>query len=60
MRLFHDAVCEKVLWEMEKFEGKPLVLRRWVKEHTKLLVNWESPDSRRPRAANLLNAEGSA
>ena len=60
MRLFPDAVCEKVLWEMEKFEGKPLVLRRWVKEHTKLLVNWDSPDSGRPRAANLLDAEENA
>ena len=57
MRLFPDAVCEKVLWEMEKFEGKPLVLRRWVKEHTKLLVNWESPDSSKHRAANMLDAE---
>ena len=57
MRLFPDAVCEKVLWEMEKFEGKPLVLRRWVKEHTKLLVNWESPDSNKHRAANMLDAE---
>ena len=60
MRLFPDAVCEKVLWEIEKFEGKPLVLRRWVKEHTKLLVNWDSPDSGRPRAANLLDAEENA
>ena len=59
MRLLPEAVREKVLWEMEKFEGKPLVLRRWVKEHTKLLVNWEGPDSRRPHA-NLLNEEGEA
>ena len=60
MRLFPDAVCEKVLWEMEMFEGKPMVLRRCVKERTNLLVNWESADSKMLRAANLPNADGDA
>ena len=60
MRLFPDAVCEKVLLEMEMFEGKPMVLRRCVKERTNLLVNWENADSKMPRAANLLNADGDA
>ena len=42
MRLLPDEVRQKALWEWEKSEGKPLALRRWVRERTKLLVNWDA------------------
>ena len=59
MRFLPEAVREKVVWEIKQFDGKSLVFRRWFDERTKLLVNWEDPDSRRPQA-NLLNEEGEA
>ena len=41
MRLLPGEVKQKALWQWEKFEGKPVARRRWVRERTKLLVNWE-------------------
>ena len=55
MRLLPSTVREKALWEWEKFEGKPLALRRWVRERTKLLVNWEDAGH---KAVHLLDERG--
>ena len=46
MRLLPDEVRQKAFLGWEKFEGKPLALRRWVRERTKLLVNWDHAGSK--------------
>ena len=34
MRLIPVRVRDQALWEFDKFEGKPDVLRRWIRERT--------------------------
>ena len=34
MRLIPYKVRDQALWEFDKFEGKPDVLRKWIKDRT--------------------------
>ena len=45
MQLLPSIVTDKVKWELEKFDGKPMALRTWVKERTQYL-RWDDAPSK--------------
>ena len=48
MRLIPIRVRDQALWEFDKFEGQPEVLRHWIRERTKWFTK---ADAGRPAAA---------
>ena len=47
MQLLPSVVADKVKWEFEKFDGKPMALRTWVKERTQHL-RWDDAPREKP------------
>ena len=54
MRLFPSDLKEKLTWEMEKFGGKPMAMRKWVMDRVKVLIGYEDADSRHAKPAHVL------
>ncbi len=50
MRLIPYKVRDQVLWEFDKFEGKPEVLRKWIKDRTQWFTKADAGRSAAARA----------
>ena len=54
MRLFPSDLKEKLTWEMEKFGGKPMAMRKWVMDRVKFFIGYEDADSRHAKPVHVL------
>ncbi|MBV60664.1 MAG: hypothetical protein CMH65_05125 [Nevskiales bacterium] len=57
MRLIPVRVRDQALWEFDKFEGKPDVLRRWIRERTQWFTKADAGRPSGARAHVLENQE---